>query len=332
MERATTYASFDIPVTGVTMLGCSHGFDKTGRTTGFVLWVNRRGLMVDPPPNSSRILVNMGIPPSSIEAVFLTHCHADHDAGTFQKILQGSMIKIYTTRTIIDSFLRKYAALSGFSTDFIGRLFEFCPLRVGEVTRLAGGIEIECFYSLHVIPCIGLLARCHDKTIVYSGDTHTSPELFDTMRADGVIGDARCAALKKFPWHADLILHEMGVPPIHTPPDVLRALPTHVKTRLLVVHASKSAIPADSGLERAPEWGTIRFKVIRSVTSQRNEIFTLLRPLLWLAALGDDQLMRLIDESNALIRKIKRGKKLVKAGDPCGKFHVVAVSKKTTEG
>ena len=50
-------------------------------TTGFVLWVNRRGLIVDPCPDASAQLVRMGIPASEVEGVVLTHCHADHDGG-----------------------------------------------------------------------------------------------------------------------------------------------------------------------------------------------------------------------------------------------------------
>lgn len=37
------------PEFGVTMLGNSDGFDANGTTTGFVVWMNRRGIMVDPP-------------------------------------------------------------------------------------------------------------------------------------------------------------------------------------------------------------------------------------------------------------------------------------------
>eukprot|EP00947_MAST-08B_sp_MAST-8B-sp1_P006599 g6599.t1 len=133
----TEYKPFDIPVFGVTMLGCSHGFDKKGRTTGFVLWMNRKGLMVDPPPDSSEILERMGIPPSSIDALLVTHCHADHDAGTFQKILHAEKIKIYTTETIMGSFLRKYSALTGFDPVFLSKMFEFHPLKVGEMTEIS---------------------------------------------------------------------------------------------------------------------------------------------------------------------------------------------------
>lgn len=44
---------FTPPHFGVTVLGASHGFDVSGSTTGFVLWINQRGIMIDPPPFSS---------------------------------------------------------------------------------------------------------------------------------------------------------------------------------------------------------------------------------------------------------------------------------------
>ena len=123
---------FEVPVFGVTMLGVSHGFDSKGKTTGFVLWLNRKGIMVDPPFNSSRILEEMGIPPQHIDGIILSHCHADHDAGAFQKILRQRRVKLYTSKTIRDSFMRKYAALTGFTTEFLENLFIPVPIKVGE--------------------------------------------------------------------------------------------------------------------------------------------------------------------------------------------------------
>lgn len=32
------------------MLGNSHGFDVGDSTSGFILWINKRGIMIDPPP------------------------------------------------------------------------------------------------------------------------------------------------------------------------------------------------------------------------------------------------------------------------------------------
>jgi hypothetical protein len=49
-------------------------------------------------------------------------------------------------------------------------------------------------------------------------------------------------------WNCDLILHEMGVPPIHTDQAILINLPDDVKKRLIVVHANPKDIKKDSGL------------------------------------------------------------------------------------
>jgi hypothetical protein len=57
--------------------------------------------------------------------------------------------------------------------------------------------------------------------------------------------------LLNFPWHHDCILHEAGIPPIHTPIKTLAALPDDVKERLHVVHVSASSIPEGSNLKVA---------------------------------------------------------------------------------
>lgn len=80
---------FQPPVLGFTILGNSHGFDCKGSTTGFIIWINKRGIMIDPPPFSSRALRNFGISPNLIEKIIISHCHADHDAGAFHKIIEA---------------------------------------------------------------------------------------------------------------------------------------------------------------------------------------------------------------------------------------------------
>lgn len=52
-------------------------------------------------------------------------------------------------------------------------------------------------------------------------------------------------------WNHDIIFHEAGVPPIHTPMKVLAGLPSSVKEKILLVHTSQKDIPADSGLRIA---------------------------------------------------------------------------------
>ena len=57
-------------------------------------------MMVDPPPGSSKVLKKLSISNRAIKGIVLTHCHADHDAGTFQRILEEQNVLVYTTTTI----------------------------------------------------------------------------------------------------------------------------------------------------------------------------------------------------------------------------------------
>eukprot|EP00736_Rhodelphis_marinus_P012747 Rmarinus@m.8093 len=243
---------FEPPLFGVTMLGTSHGFDPNGKTTGFIAWINHQGIMVDPPPFSGNVLAASGIPARLIHAVVLTHCHADHDAGTFQKILEEQRIQVITTPTIIRCFLKKYSAISGLEVDFLKKFFEFKPVRIGESFRVFGG-HMDFFYALHTIPCLGFSAHFGGKSFAFSGDTCLDEDIIHAMHSAHVINDIRKKQLLDFPWHCDVVLHEAGVPPIHTPIRTLEALPAHIKSRLYLVHASESIIQHRKNLKIARE-------------------------------------------------------------------------------
>lgn len=231
------------PPFGVTMLGVSDGFDAQGTTTGMVIWMNRRGYMVDPPPYSSHLLKSYGIQPRLIKGVILTHCHADHDAGTFQKILEEEQIVLITTQVILDCFVAKYKAISNLG-DVLDRLFVPRPAIVGDLTAVYGGY-IEFFYSLHSIPCVGFVAHCNGKSLIYSGDTYNDEAGIKRLYEKGLMTKERCEKLVNFQWHHDFILHEAGVPPIHTPFSTLVALPPDVKQRLRVVHTNPGKFPKE---------------------------------------------------------------------------------------
>ncbi|GBG31824.1 cGMP-dependent 3',5'-cGMP phosphodiesterase A [Hondaea fermentalgiana] len=244
--------TFVIPKFGLTVLGNSHGFDKDGSTSGFVLWVNGQGVMVDPPPHSTSLLFESGIPPNSITALILTHCHADHDAGTFQKMITEHKITLMTTTTIFESFKRKYAAVSGLKPEFIEQLVNFRPVFLEE-PNYWNGASLRFFYSLHSIPCVGFQASFQGKDIVYSADTFYDPPAMKRMNEEGILSDERLQALLDFPWHCDVVLHEAGVPPIHTPLDALAALPEEHKRNVRLIHidANSAARAANLGFRIA---------------------------------------------------------------------------------
>lgn len=184
--QSTTIARNIIPPTfhppsfGVTVLGNSHGFDKNGSTSGYVLWINGRGIMIDPPPYSSATLEREGIRPQMIMAIIITHCHADHDAGTFQKVMTGSRVAIITTPTIYKSFIRKYAALSGLSPTLLRHSHRHRPAIVGQPLKFQGA-AFHFTYTLHTIPCIAFKVEWRGRSIVFTGDHLNSPHMLESL-------------------------------------------------------------------------------------------------------------------------------------------------------
>lgn len=172
--------------------------------------------MVDPPIFATHELKKSGVPSNLIDWVIITHVHADHDAGIMQKILDSSKVELITTKTIMNSFLRKYSAITGMPEVELKALFTFRPVIIGTKLRLNGGV-FDFFYSLHTIPCLGFSVSFENKSIHFSGDTFYSPQALNKMVLDGVLTKERSDRLCSNKWNHDLILHEAGVPPIHTP-------------------------------------------------------------------------------------------------------------------
>ncbi|MBI6545747.1 MAG: MBL fold metallo-hydrolase, partial [Cyanobacteria bacterium NC_groundwater_1444_Ag_S-0.65um_54_12] len=169
-ETHVRVAPFHPPAFGITFIGTGHGFDPNTMTSGFVIWVNHRGILVDPPVNSTEWFKKEEINPKLIDAIILTHCHADHDGGTLQKILSEGRIKVYTTPTIMGSFVHKYRQLVGLSRRHFDALFDFVPISICEPIRIHGG-EFYFHYTLHSIPCVGFEVFWGGKSFVYTSDT-----------------------------------------------------------------------------------------------------------------------------------------------------------------
>jgi len=316
-------SSFLPPMFGVTILGASHGFDPSGKTTGFLLWIGGRALLVDPPTDSTDYLRARGVAPKTIDGVILTHCHADHDAGTFQKLLEESQISLYTTPHILGSFLRKYSALSGLSEDLLRRTFSFHPVRIGAPVHVRGG-ELWFRYTLHSIPTIGFDAFYGNRSISISGDTLYDPERIDAMFEAGVLERARYESLVAFPEHHSAILHEAGIPPLHTPTSALAALPDDVKNRLYLVHIAAKDVPQGEGLRAAREGLEHTLRVEPSSTPRFGEAIELLDHLAMVDFLRDLPLTR----ARSLLQVARRmtlpaGERIVTQGTRGDSFYMI---------
>jgi hypothetical protein len=91
--------------------------------------------------------------------------------------------------------------------------------------------------------------------------------------SQGVLSKARADDLRNLPLQdTDLLLHEAGAPPIHTPLDVLLKLPLRVKRRMYVVHTS--ALPEGCELRVAPTGtaGTIRLDQVQKASGVEQRV------------------------------------------------------------
>jgi len=238
------------PLFGVTCLGPSHGFDAAANTSGFIIWLNHNGIMVDPPVNSTEWLEDSNVNPKLIDSIILTHCHADHDAGTFQKILEEGKVTLYTTRTVIDGFLKKYAAFSNEDADYLRKLFTYRQVFLDKPLFVHGG-KFRFFYTLHSIPTIGFTLEFQDQTFVYSSDHQGDPAVHKELYEKEVISKDRFDELSSFPWDSSVIYHESGIPPLHTPIKYLNSLPRDIQERTVVYHIARKDFPEETNLSLA---------------------------------------------------------------------------------
>lgn len=262
MPEVVVDKPFEPPLFGVTVIGSGSGFDTSELTSGFILWVNKRGILVDPPVDSTIWLKAMDINPRLIDDCILSHCHADHDSGLLQKLLEENKINLYTTETVMESFVRKYQPLTGLSHNAFMNLFKFHPINIQVPIRINGG-EFRFFYTLHSIPTIGFEVYFQGKSFVNSSDSMYDLDSFKKLYERGDINRFRMIELQNFPWYHTVIFHEAGMPPLHTPMKNLIALPESVKKHLYLMHLSDEKVPKDTGLKKAPNGreGTIDIPV-----------------------------------------------------------------------
>lgn len=242
---------FQPPDFGITVLGAGHGFDVNSQTSGFILWIESRGLLVDPPVHTTQWMKARNLDQRLVEDILLTHCHADHDSGTLQKVMEEGRVRLHTTPTVMGSFVRKYRSLIGLDSRELQQLFDFQPLLVGTGINILGA-RFRFWYTLHPIPTLGFEAEYKGKRFAYSCDTLYDPTVFAALQGQGVMSEERQHALTDFPWDADLIFHEAGMPPVHTPIKVLAEQPEEVRERMFLTHVSPDIIGSETRLKVAP--------------------------------------------------------------------------------
>src|SRR5262245_2931187 len=249
--RAAIQFASERPRFGVTPLGTSHGFDASGDFTSFIIWINGKGILVDPSSEALAYLDQIGVAPADVLYVFLTHVHADHDGGLVEKLVGGSPTRVIASDPVFRAFVEKARLVTG--RDFEReRLVTPISANPGHRVRIevtGDYAELETRWNLHPIPTNGFKLTFGGRTFGYSGDTQYDPPTLEDLRRRGMLAEPHFQDLMYFFWTpdgkptVDLLYHEAGIPPIHTDKKALRALTDAITDKMSLVHIADKDVP-----------------------------------------------------------------------------------------
>lgn len=169
----------------------------------------------------------------SIDDIILTHLHGDHcnglEAFGFARLvmrLRGEDCprpRIHTHPAAAGRLWERLAPAMDSPLTKGGRkstLDDYFDLRgiVPGMKATIAGLTVECRYTIHPIPTVGLLISDGKKTLGWSGDT-----VFEQAHIDWLS-------------QADVIVHEANVGPAHTQVELLNSLPQAVRRRMRITH------------------------------------------------------------------------------------------------
>ena len=197
----------------VILVGTSNPMSLDRAQTATAVFVNGRFFLFDCGDGSERAMEALNLPVARLDAIFITHFHADHFADLGEAIDRSFVmgrrkpLTVYGptgVRDLVDGFLGAYAAEFRARTDHHGaammppefagaRSVEFDGDAEGIVVYEEDGVRVSSFKASHppIEPNVGYVVEYRGKKVVLSGDTLVTDAL--RKRAEGaalLVGDA----------------------------------------------------------------------------------------------------------------------------------------------
>jgi ribonuclease BN (tRNA processing enzyme) len=232
----------------VVVLGVGDAFSEMRRPTALLLVCDGFHLGVDCPDGylaalrSASQRAGRGISASAVDHVLITHVHGDHMNGLegfafYKRLVEGRRIRLLASPEVRACIWdQRLAASMGALWDGqrhremgFDDYFERLPLAWSEPATV-GPFTIRARRTRHHVPTSALLVEAAGRTLGYSSDTSFDPELLAFLEP------------------ADVVIHETGLGPAHTPYAALAALPRALRRRMRLVHYPDSFDIAGSAI------------------------------------------------------------------------------------
>ncbi|SDW34555.1 Ribonuclease BN, tRNA processing enzyme [Paenibacillus sp. CF384] len=217
----------------IQMLGTGSAFAKTYFNNNALFYTDRHTLLLDCGTTALLSMHQLGKSVDEIDAVLISHIHADHIGGleefAFQmKFIYNRKPKLFIHESLVNS-LWESSLKGGLLQDECPALedyFEVIPLQTGVSTELLPGFVVQAIHTDH-IPNKFSFSFLINENFFYSADMRFNPGLLEQLVQDGV----------------QTIFHDCQLKPpgvVHATLQELQSLPPHIQERIWLMHYDDS--------------------------------------------------------------------------------------------
>jgi ribonuclease BN (tRNA processing enzyme) len=214
----------------VQMIGTGSAFAKVFHNNNALLTVDGLTLLVDCGITAPKALYELGYSFNDLDAILLTHVHADHIGGleelAFQmKYIFGRKPILYVAETLVN-ILWEHSLKGGLQQDdkeTLDDFFEVRPLSIGIPHEVLPGLQVELFATKH-IPNKHSYSLLFNGFFFYSGDA-----VFDSDLLNSLVNDRGVRVI----FH-DCQLHPPGI--VHACLPQLLTLPRAIQELVFLMH------------------------------------------------------------------------------------------------
>ncbi len=220
-------------------LGTGDAFSALHHSCSSALLYDGAVLLIDCPHPLRKVMHDaqqksgLSVDVSDVTACVVTHLHADHASGLegflwFQRFALGRKGKLVMHAEVQQHlwqghlFAGMHQLLMDDGTFHQLGLTDVADIVVASEQAIThiGPFAIELHRTIHHIPTFALRVTAGDTCVSFSADTAFDAALFAWLA------------------QADLMVHEAGFGPAHTPYETLAALPAELRARMRLTHLS----------------------------------------------------------------------------------------------
>lgn len=155
----------------VTTIGDGNGWNPEVPCLSSVVTAKGNKFLIDSGPGSLDLLNSLGISPSELSGVFLTHSHDDHFAGILSLLNAENKLRFFATPLVRSSIQKKFRSLLNFSLDDIKCFIDFIELKEDRWIDI-GEMEVKANYSFHTVETNIFYFRVNNSNINYKTYGH----------------------------------------------------------------------------------------------------------------------------------------------------------------